>query len=197
MEVIVGKVDLGVTNNGTPKVNIYPEGSDYNNIAESIEIIGEEVIYAMTRKVGEKINIIEKGKWKNLDIPEEYTKALNSPNFDRMKLLFRRSIAGVNKAVNGDRTQIDFDTAKMLIADNLELQLKVQNYILNIIRNTKTDFCKSLDGDLRSGNPQSIYNAWNLINELTIRNINEISKEYKINNDCEEISNKKNNKNNS
>ena len=64
MEVKVGKVELSVTNNGTPKVNIYPEGSDFENIAESIEIIGEESIYAMTRKAGDVINIIEKGKWK-------------------------------------------------------------------------------------------------------------------------------------
>lgn len=194
MEIIVGKVDLSVTNNGTPKVNIYPEGSDFDNIAESIEIIGEEVIYAMTRKTGEKINIIEKGKWKNLDIPDEYMKALNSPNFDRIKLLFRRSIAGINKAINGDRTQIDLDTAKMLIADNLEIQLKVQNYILSIIKNSKTDFCKSIDGDLRSGNPQSVYYAWNLINDLAVKNIHEISKDYKINNDCEEVPDKKNKK---
>ena len=60
MEVKVGKVELSVTNNGTPKVNIYPEGSDFENIAESIEIIGEESIYAMTRKAGDVINIIEK-----------------------------------------------------------------------------------------------------------------------------------------
>ena len=40
METIkIEKVDLSVTNNGTVKANVYPEGSDTSNKAESIEII--------------------------------------------------------------------------------------------------------------------------------------------------------------
>jgi len=187
MEVKVGKVELSVTNNGTPKVNIYPEGSDFENIAESIEIIGEESIYAMTRKAGDVINIIEKGKWKNLEIPTDYMKLLNSPTYDRVKLLFRRSIAGVNKAVNGVRTQIDLDTAKMLIVDNLELQLKVANCVIDTLKNSETDFARQIIGDLKSGNPEAVHNALKIINDLTFKNISEISKDYKILNDCEEV----------
>ena len=109
MEVKVGKVELRVTNNGTPKVNIYLEGSDFENIAESIEIIGEESIYAMTRKAGDVINIIEKGKWKNLEIPTDYMKLLNSYNSnlekevaaktERIELLQDKLILGMSDMI--------------------------------------------------------------------------------------------------
>ena len=60
------KIELSATSNGTPKVNIYSKGSDFENIAEYIEIIGEESIYAMTLKADDIINVIKKCKWKNL-----------------------------------------------------------------------------------------------------------------------------------
>lgn len=187
MEVKVGKIDLSVTNNGTPKVSIYPEGADFNNQSESIEIIGEEVIYVLTRKVGETIEITERGKWKNIVIPQEYTKALNSPTYDRIKLLFRRGVSGVNKAVNGSRTQIDLETAKLLIAENLDVQLKVQNYVLELFKSIDTPFTKQILDDLKSKDVLTKYNAWKVLTDYSIRNIMDISKDYSIINDGEEV----------
>lgn len=187
MEIKVGKIDLSVTNNGTPKVNIYPEGSDYSNISESIEIIGDEVIYAMTRKIGETVNVTERGKWKNLDIPKDYLTALNSPNYDRIKILFKRGVSSVNKAINGSRTQIDLDTAKLLITDKIDVQLKVQNYILEAFKDIKTPFTKQVIEDLKSTDANTKYNAWKVITDFANRNISDISKDYSISNNGEEV----------
>ncbi len=187
MEVKIGKIDFSITNNGTPKVLIFPEGADYNNNSEAIEIVGEEVIYAMTRKAGEIITIIEKGKWKNLEIPADYLKALNSPTYDRIKILFKRSVSGLNKAVNGNRTQIDLDTAKILLTSNLEVQLKVQNFILETLQKSNTVFAKQVVQDLGSKDSATQYNAWEVVNDLTNRHLNELGKEYSILNDDTEV----------
>lgn len=188
MEIKIGKVELGVTNNGTVKASLYPEGADFNNNAEAIEIIGDECIYLATRKNGETVEIIEKGKWKNLALPEDFQKALKSPSYDRVKLLFRRSVSGLNKAVNGNRTEIELSVAKGLLTSNLELQLKVQNFVLETLKDTDTPFAKQLISDLSSKDTNTQYNAWKVINDLTNRNISEISKEYRIIDDLEEPS---------
>lgn len=187
MDIKVGKVEIAVTNNGTPKAVLYPEGADFNNVAEGIELIGEnDTLFLSTRKQGEVVTIVEKGKWKNVCIPDEYIKALNSPSYDRIKMLFRRSVAGINKAINGTRTSLDLDTAKILITDNVELFVKVQDYIVGVLKNTDTEFAKLVVKDLKSSEPDSRYNAWKIVNDLTHKNIGEISKEYKMVNDLEE-----------
>lgn len=189
MEIKIGKIKLGVTSNGTSKVHIYPEGSDFNNTSEAIEVIGDlESLYAMTRKSGETIEIIEKGKWKNLKIDDEYVKVFNSPNYERVKNLFKRSVVAVNEAINGSRTSIDFDTAKVLMADNLELQLKTQDFILSYLKKSNTVFAKQLVNDIKSDDVNAKFEALNLLNQLAIKNISEINKDYKIENgeDCKE-----------
>lgn len=186
MEIKVGKVELGVTNNGTVKAVLYPEGSDFNNTSEGIEIIGDECIYLATRKEGETVEIIEKGRWKNLVLPEDFQKALKSTSYDRVKLLFKRSTIGLNKAVNGNRTEIDLDVAKVLLVSNFELQLKVQNFILETLKNTDTPFAKQLVSDIGSKDINAQYNAWKMINDLANRNLSEIAKEYRVINDCVE-----------
>lgn len=187
MEVKIQKVDLSVTNNGTIKANVYPEGSDINNIAESIEIIGDECIYLATRKQGETVTIETKGRWKNVVVEKSYTEALNSPAYDRIKLLFRRCIAGMNKIANGDRTQLDLDTAKVLMTDNLDLYFKTQNIILDYIKGINTTFSKQIVSDLKSKDVDVQYKAWKVINDLTSKSILEISKDYKIINNGENV----------
>lgn len=189
MEIKIGKIKLGVTSNGTSKVHIYPEGSDFNNTSEAIEVIGDlESIYAMTRKSGETIEIIEKGKWKNLKIDDEYIKVFNSPNYERVKNLFKRSVVAVNEAINGLRTSIDFDTAKILMTDNLELQLRTQDFILDYLKKSNTVFAKQIVNDIKSDDANTKFEALNLLNQLAIKNISEINKDYKIENgeDCKE-----------
>lgn len=180
MEVKIAKVDLSVTNNGTIKANVYPEGSDINNIAESIEIIGDECIYLATRKIGETVEIVTKGKWKNVVLDDAYLKALNSPSYDRIKLMFKRSVAGMNKIANGDRTQLNFDTAKALMQNNLELFVKTQDFITKSLKEFNTDFSKQLIEELNSDNVDTHYNALKVINDLTQKNLNELQKDYKI-----------------
>ena len=187
MEIKIGKVEVLVTNNGTPKAIVYPEGADFNNVAEGVELIGEnDVLFLSTRKQGETIAITEKGKWKNVVIPNEYIQALNSPSYERVKMLFKRTVSGINKAINGTRTPLDLDTAKILITDNVELFTKVQDYIVTVLKNTDTEFATALVKDLKSSDTQARYKAWEVVGSLTSRNISEISKDYKIVNDLEE-----------
>ena len=193
METIkIEKVDLSVTNNGTVKANVYPEGSDTSNKAESIEIIGDECIYLATRKKGDVIQVETKGKWKNVVIEKAYLNALNSPSYDRIKLLFKRSVAGMNKIANGDRTQLDFETAKVLMTDNLELFLKTQNFILEQLKSVGTPFAKKLVTDTKSKEVEQQYQAWQVINNLTRQSLQEVSKDYRIINDGEELKVSKN-----
>lgn len=193
METIkIEKVDLSVTNNGTVKANVYPEGSDTSNKAESIEIIGDECIYLATRKKGDVIQVETKGKWKNVVIEKAYLDALNSPSYDRIKLLFKRSVAGMNKIANGDRTQLDFETAKVLMTDNLELFLKTQNFILEQLKSVGTPFAKKLVADTKSKEVEQQYQAWQVINSLTRQSLQELSRDYRIINDGEELKVSKN-----
>lgn len=193
METIkIEKVDLSVTNNGTVKANVYPEGSDTSNKAESIEIIGDECIYLATRKKGDVIQVETKGKWKNVVIEKAYLDALTSPSYDRIKLLFKRSVAGMNKIANGDRTQLDFETAKVLMTDNLELFLKTQNFILEQLKSVGTPFAKKLVADTKSKEVEQQYQAWQVINSLTRQSLQEVSKDYRIINDGEELKVSKN-----
>lgn len=188
----IEKVDLSVTNNGTVKANVYPEGSDTSNKTESIEIIGDECIYLATRKKGDVIQVETKGKWKNVVIEKAYLDALNSPSYDRIKLLFKRSVAGMNKIANGDRTQLDFETAKVLMTDNLELFLKTQNFILEQLKSVGTPFAKKLVADTKSKEVEQQYQAWQVINSLTRQSLQEVSKDYRIINDGEELKVSKN-----
>ena len=193
METIkIEKVDLSVTNNGTVKANVYPEGSDTSNKAESIEIIGDECIYLATRKKGDVIQVETKGKWKNVVIEKAYLNALNSPSYDRIKLLFKRSVAGMNKIANGARAQLDFETAKVLMTDNLELFLKTQNFILEQLKSVGTPFAKKLVADTKSKEVEQQYQAWQVINNLTRQSLQEVSKDYRIINDGEELKVSKN-----
>ena len=193
METIkIEKVDLSVTNNGTVKANVYPEGSDTSNKAESIEIIGDECIYLATRKKGDVIQVETKGKWKNVVIEKAYLNALNSPSYDRIKLLFKRSVAGMNKIANGARAQLDFETAKVLMTDNLELFLKTQNFILEQLKSVGTPFAKKLVADTKSKEVEQQYQAWQVINNLTRQSLQEVSKDYRIITDGEELKVSKN-----
>lgn len=193
METIkIEKVDLSVTNNGTVKANVYPEGSDTSNKAESVEIIGDECIYLATRKKGDVIQVETKGKWKNVVIEKAYLNALNSPSYDRIKLLFKRSVAGMNKIANGDRTQLDFETSKVLMTDNLELFLKTQNFIFEQLKSVGTPFAKKLVADTKSKEVEQQYQAWQVINSLARQSLQEVSKDYRIINDGEELKVSKN-----
>jgi hypothetical protein len=181
MEVKIGTVKLGLTNNGTSKVYIYPEGSDFSNTSEAIEVIGDlESLYAMTRKQGETLEIIENGKWKNLKIDQKYLEAFNSASYDRVKAMFKRCLVALNDSINGSRTELEFDTAKMLMTDNLDLFLRTQEYILELLKKSNTEFSKQVVEDIKSTLVDVKFNAWKIINDLTVRNIAEISKDYRI-----------------
>jgi hypothetical protein len=181
MEVKIGTVKLGLTNNGTSKVYIYPEGSDFSNTSEAIEVIGDlESLYAMTRKQGETLEIIENGKWKNLKIDQKYMEAFNSASYDRVKAMFKRCLVALNDSINGSRTELEFDTAKMLMTDNLDLFLRTQEYILELLKKSNTEFSKQVVEDIKSTLVDVKFNAWKIINDLTVRNIAEISKDYRI-----------------
>ena len=187
MQVKVGKIDLSVTNNGTIKANVYPEDSDFNNIAESIEIIGDSCIFLATRKKGETIEVETKGKWKNVVIPQAYLEALNSSNYERVKLMFTRMVSGMNRIANGDRTHIDLDTAKVLLTDDLEVFLKLQESTLNTIKETKTEYTKEIVKNLKLPVNEQTLNPYSEINRLTQQSITNITREYRINNDGEEL----------
>ena len=181
MEVKIGTVKLGLTNNGTSKVYIYPEGSDFSNTSEAIEVIGDlESLYAMTRKQGETLEIIENGKWKNLKIDQKYLEAFNSASYDRVKAMFKRCLVALNDSINWSRTELEFDTAKMLMTDNLDLFLRTQEYILELLKKSNTEFSKQVVEDIKSTLVDVKFNAWKIINDLTVRNIAEISKDYRI-----------------
>ena len=188
MEVKIGKVELGLTANGTPKVHIYPEDADFNNVSEAIEVIGElESLYASTRKKGEVVELIEKGKWKNLKINDEYVKAYNSASYDRVKNLFRVSLIALNKALNGNRTQLDINTAKVLLTDDLELFLKLQDETLKVLKDSDTEYSKTVIKNLKLPLQEQTLNPYQEVNRLTLQSISNITKEYKIINDCEEV----------
>lgn len=181
MEVKIGTVKLGLTNNGTSKVYIYPEGSDFSNTSEAIEVIGDlESLYALTRKQGETLVIIENGKWKNLKIDQKYLEAFNSASYDRVKAMFKRCLVALNDSINGARTELEFDTAKMIMTDNLDLFLKTQEYILESLKKSKSEFSKQVVEDTKSTLVDVKFNAWKIINDLTTRSLAEISKDYRI-----------------
>lgn len=197
MEIKVGKVELALTSNGTPKVLIYPENAETDDVNEALEVIGElESLYALTRKQGDVLEVTQKGKWKNLQVDSTYLQAFNSANYDRVKQLFRRSLVALNKATNGSRSDIEFDTATMLITDNLDLFLKTQECILGLLKNSNTEFAKKLVKDVKSEDVATQFNAWSHINDLAKRSISEISKDYRIINGQEPDIDNKNNKNN-
>lgn len=195
MEITVEKVELTLTNNGTPKVLIYSSNAESEDINEAIEIIGDlESLYALTRKKGDKLVVIQKGKWNNLQVDEAYLKAFNSPSYDRIKTLFKRSLVALNKSINGTRTEIEFDAFSMLVTDNLDLFLKTQEYILDCLKKSKTEFAKQLISDIKSNDTNVSFNAWKIINDLTQRNITEVSKDYRITNGEEPSSDTKKSK---
>ena len=172
MEVKIGTVKLGLTNNGTSKVYIYPEGSDFSNTSEAIEVIGDlESLYAMTRKQGETLEIIENGKWKNLKIDQKYLEAFNSASYDRVKAMFKRCLVALNDSINGSRTELEFDTAKMLMTDNLDLFLRTQEYILELLKKSNTEFSKQVVEDIKSTLVDVKFNAWKIINAIKISGI--------------------------
>lgn len=181
MEVKIGTVKLGLTNNGTSKVYIYPEGSDFSNTSEAIEVIGDlESLYALTRKQGETLVIIENGKWKNLKVDQKYLEAFNSASYDRVKAMFKRCLVALNDSINGARTELEFDTAKMIMTDNLDLFLKTQEYILESLKKYNSEFSKQVVEDTKSPLVDVKFNAWKIINDLTTRSLAEISKDYRI-----------------
>lgn len=181
MEVKIGTVKLGLTNNGTSKVYIYPEGSDFSNTSEAIEVIGDlESLYALTRKQGDTLEIIENGKWKNLKVDQKYLEAFNSASYDRVKIMFKRCLVALNDSINGARTELEFDTAKMIMTDNLDLFLKTQEYILESLKKSNSEFSKQVVEDTKSTLVDVKFNAWKIINDLTTRSLAEISKDYRI-----------------
>lgn len=181
MEVKIGTVKLGLTNNGTSKVYIYPEGSDFSNTSEAIEVIGDlESLYALTRKQGETLVIVENGKWKNLKVDQKYLEAFNSASYDRVKAMFKRCLVALNDSINGARTELEFDTAKMIMTDNLDLFLKTQEYILESLKKSNSEFSKQVVEDTKSTLVDVKFNAWKIINDLTTRSLAEISKDYRI-----------------
>lgn len=181
MEVKIGTVKLGLTNNGTSKVYIYPEGSDFSNTSEAIEVIGDlESLYALTRKQGETLVIIENGKWKNLKVDQKYLEAFNSASYDRVKAMFKRCLVALNDSINGARTELEFDTAKIIMTDNLDLFLKTQEYILESLKKSNSEFSKQVVEDTKSTLVDVKFNAWKIINDLTTRSLAEISKDYRI-----------------
>lgn len=181
MEVKIGTVKLGLTNNGTSKVYIYPEGSDFSNTSEAIEVIGDlESLYALTRKQGDTLEIIENGKWKNLKVDQKYLEAFNSASYDRVKIMFKRCLVALNDSINGARTELEFDTAKMIMTDNLDLFLKTQEYILELLKKSNSEFSKQVVEDTKSTLIDVKFNAWKIINDLTTRSLAEISKDYRI-----------------
>lgn len=186
MNIKIQKVDLSITNNGTVKAIVFPEGADITNQAEGFEVLGEEnVIFLATRKTGENITFIEKGKWLNVAIPDDYLTALNSPTYERIKLMFKRAVAGLNKIANGNRSQIDLDTANLLLVNNLEIHLKMQEFVLETLKNTGTEFAQQVVQDIKSKDSNTSYNAWKIVNDLTQRNLADISKDYSIINNGE------------
>ena len=193
MEVKIGTVKLGLTNNGTSKVYIYPEGSDFSNTSEAIEVIGDlESLYALTRKQGDTLEIIENGKWKNLKVDQKYLEAFNSASYDRVKIMFKRCLVALNDSINGARTELEFDTAKMIMTDNLDLFLKTQEYILESLKKSNSEFSKQVVEDTKSTLVDVKFNAWKIINDLTTRSLAEISKDYRIINGEEPKSDTKN-----
>ena len=127
----------------------------------------------------------EKGKWKNVVVPQDYIKAVNSPNYERFKLLYKRSLSSLYKAINGSRTEIDLENAGILISEQLDLFAKVQNIVLNSVKEIDTPYMTELSSNLKSSDTEKNNNAWNVVNDLTHKYIYEISKDYRIVNDLE------------
>ena len=76
--------------------------------------------------------------------------------------------------------QLNFDTAKALMQNNLELFIKTQDFITKSLKEFNTDFSKQLIEELSSDNVDTHYNALKVINDLTQKNLNELQKDYKI-----------------
>lgn len=191
MEVKIAKIQLGITANGTPKVYLWNEGSDTNSLSQAIEIIGDECIYLATRLVGETVEIVEKGKWKNVIVPQAYKEMLESPQYNRVKLLFKRGVHGIDIATNGIRTNVDLDTAKTMLCDDLEVYLKLQDTTLKTIKNINTEYCKDIVKNLKLTTSEQTLNPYAEINRLTQQSISNIGKDYRIQNDGEEVKEKK------
>lgn len=191
MEVKIAKIQLGITANGTPKVYLWNEGSDTNSLSQAIEIIGDECIYLATRLVGETVEIVEKGKWKNVVVPQAYKEMLESPQYNRVKLLFKRGVHGIDIATNGIRTNVDLDTAKTMLCDDLEVYLKLQDTTLKTIKNINTEYCKDIVKNLKLTTSEQTLNPYAEINRLTQQSISNIGKDYRIQNDGEEVKEKK------
>ena len=66
------------------------------------------------------------------------------------------------------------------MTDNLDLFLKTQEYILESLKKSNTEFAKQLVEDTKSTLVDVKFNAWKIINDLTTRNLAEISKDYRI-----------------
>ena len=191
MEVKIAKIQLGITANGTPKVYLWNDGSDTNSLSQAIEIIGDECIYLATRLVGETVEIVEKGKWKNVVVPQAYKEMLESPQYNRVKLLFKRGVHGIDIATNGIRTNVDLDTAKTMLCDDLEVYLKLQDTTLKTIKNINTEYCKDIVKNLKLTTSEQTLNPYAEINRLTQQSISNIGKDYRIQNDGEEVKEKK------
>lgn len=191
MEVKIAKIQLGITANGTPKVYLWNEGSDTNSLSQAIEIIGDECIYLATRLIGETVEIVEKGKWKNVVVPQAYKEMLESPQYNRVKLLFKRGVHGIDIATNGIRTNVDLDTAKTMLCDDLEVYLKLQDTTLKTIKNINTEYCKDIVKNLKLTTSEQTLNPYAEINRLTQQSISNIGKDYRIQNDGEEVKEKK------
>lgn len=191
MEIKIAKIQLGITSNGTPKCLVWGENTDLNSLSDAIEIIGKEVIYLATRKIGETVEFTQKGRWMNIVVPPEYAQALQTPAYARMVSLFNVAMHGIDVATNGIRTAIDIDTANVLLTDDLNIFLKMQDITLKTIKEIKTDYTNEIVRNLKLPLSEQTLNPYNEINRLTLQSINNITKEYRIINNGEDVKEKK------
>lgn len=182
MQVKIAKIVLSITNNGTPKALVWTEGSDTQSLSEAIELIGDECIYIATRDIGETIELVTKGKWTNIVVPKEYQEALSKPSYNRVKLLFKRAMHGIDLALNGSRSNIDVDTAKVLVANDLDIYLKMQSVVQDLVENTNTKYCKEITKNIGTKVSEQTLSPYTEISKLTTQSLNNIYKDYKIDN---------------
>lgn len=187
MEIKIGKIQLSITNNGTPKAYIWADDKDFNSMSQAIELIGNEVIYIATRKPGETVELVQKGKWINIVVPKAFADAVNTAGYERVRLLFERAMHGIDVAVNGVRSSIDLDTAKVLLTDDLETYLKLQDNTIKVLKDTNTTYSKEVVKNMSLPISEQTLNPYNEINRLTLQSINNITKEYRIQNNGEEV----------
>lgn len=183
MEFKIGKVQLGITSNGTPKALLWSEGSDYNALSQAIEVLGNEVLYVSTRKLGETIEIVQKGRWINVTVPKEFQDAVNSSGGERIRALYSRAVHGIDVSVNGVRPSIDFETAKVMITEDLEMFLKAQDFVLKTIKETDTEYTKEIVKNLKTPLNEQTLNPYEEVNKLTLQSLKNITKDYKITNE--------------